>query len=108
MKKIIFVAITIFSIGCFSSKKTAKSVSLTQKDADRAAVKFPGATLASLEEGQTFYKAHCGKCHGLKDANAYTEEQWNKIIPPMAKKAKIDEKTQQSITQYLLTMCSAK
>jgi hypothetical protein len=41
----------------------------------------------------------------MKAPFEYTAEQWNKILPNMSKKAKIDDATQESIRKYLLASC---
>lgn len=100
MKKLYIVSMIVLA-GCSASKM----VTMTQADADKAAAKFPGVTLASLQEGQKLYGDNCGKCHGLKATTWGNEAQWKEIIPPMAEKAKINDTQQTLITQYLLTNC---
>jgi len=78
-----------------------------QTDVVRVSDKFPGYTLADLSEGKTLYEENCKKCHGLKDPKKFSEEQWNKIVPPMAKKAKIDAQQEESIRKYVITMSGA-
>jgi len=84
-------------------KKT--TVSLTDADATRAAAKYPGASLTSLQNGKLLYEENCGRCHGLKNPTAYNEEQWGKHVKRMAPKAKIDKPTEDLILQYVVTMC---
>ncbi|MFN0030782.1 MAG: hypothetical protein ACKVOR_01335 [Flavobacteriales bacterium] len=103
MKKIT-LALMVAMAACTGSKQVA----MTQTDADRASAKFPGATLASLNEGKKHYEENCGKCHGLKAVTWGNERQWLEIIPPMAEKAAISEDTQLLITQYLVTACEVK
>ncbi len=100
MKKLYIISIIVLA-GCSASKM----VTMTQTDADKAAAKFPGATLVSLQEGQKLYGDNCGKCHALISTTWGNEAQWKEIIPPMAEKAKINDTQQTLITQYLLTNC---
>jgi cytochrome c5 len=100
MKKIIAISLIVLA-GCSASKM----VTMTQADADKAAAKFPGATLASLQEGQKLYNDECGTCHALKATTWGNETEWKGIIPPMAEKAEINASQQNLITQYLLTYC---
>jgi cytochrome c5 len=107
MRKAIYIfgmfAATAMLMACGATKPAA-SASLTETDAARAAGKFPGATLASLNEGKMLYEQHCGSCHGLKKTNDYNEAEWRKIVPPMAGKAEIDKKKEDLILQYVVTM----
>ena len=106
MKRSIFYLGFAILAACTAGKK-AESAGMTQADADRAAAKFPGATLASLKDGQMKYEENCGKCHGLKSVSWGDEKAWREIIPPMSEKAGIDGNTQDLITQYLVTAATA-
>jgi len=77
---------------------------MTEADGARAASKYPGASLATLQQGKTMYEENCSKCHGLKSPTAYNEEQWGKHVKRMAPKARIDKATEELILQYVVTM----
>ena len=77
---------------------------MTEADGARAASKYPGASLATLQQGNTMYEENCSKCHGLKSPTAYNEEQWGKHVKRMAPKARIDKATEELILQYVVTM----
>jgi cytochrome c5 len=102
MKKSILFAATILFLAACASKKT--TISLTDSDGSRAAAKYPGASLASLQKGKLLYEENCGSCHGLKSPTDYNEEQWGKHVKRMAPKAKIDKPTEELILQYVVTM----
>lgn len=102
MKTISILTLTVLLLAACAAKKTA--VVISDNDATRAAAKYPGATLASLQQGKTLYEDNCGKCHGLKSPTAYNEEQWGKHVKRMAPKAKIDKTTENLILQYVVTM----
>jgi mono/diheme cytochrome c family protein len=99
MKKILFVTLLV-AVACSSKKLFV----LTQADADLAAAKYPGMTLADLEEGHRLYTANCQKCHGLKKPQKYSEARLNTIVPIMADKAKIDQATEDKILHYMVTL----
>jgi cytochrome c5 len=106
IKALYFSAITLTTLlfmACGASKPVA-SVAMTDADVSRAANKFPGATLASLNEGKMHFEENCGKCHGLKKPGNYTEAEWRNEVPPMAGKANIDKKKEDLILQYVVTM----
>ena len=102
MKKTIFLSAAILMLAACASKKV--TVSLSEADGSRAAAKYPGASLASLQKGKTLYEENCGKCHGLKSPSEYNEEQWGKHVKRMAPKARIDKPTEDLILQYVVTM----
>ena len=103
MKKHILLAATILLLAACATKKATSS--LTDMDGSRAAAKYPGASLASLQKGKLLYEENCGSCHGLKSPTSYNEEQWGKHVKRMAPKAKIDKSTEDLILQYVVTMC---
>ncbi len=94
----------VFLAACGTAVKTGVPA---QSDADRATAKFPGTTLAELNKGKIAYEANCGNCHGLKNPLKYSEEEWRKEVPPMAKKAKVDAATEELILKYVVTMSGA-
>jgi cytochrome c5 len=102
MNKLLLTSAIALILAACAAKKT--TVAMTDADATRAAAKFPGATLLTLQQGKTMYEDNCGKCHGLKSPSAYNEEQWRKHVKRMAPKAKIDKPTEDLILQYVVTM----
>ena len=102
MKTISILTVSLLLLAACAAKKTA--VVISDADANRASAKYPGATLATLQQGKMLYENNCGKCHGLKSPSAYNEEQWGKHVKRMAPKAKIDKPTEDLILQYVVTM----
>lgn len=80
-----------------------KIYSPTETDLAWAKTKWSNADMAQLMRGKTYYKANCGKCHGLKNPAKYTEEEWNRIMPKMKRKARIADSTSNIILTYVLT-----
>jgi len=112
MKKTYFLPVLILA-GCLS-KKPAVATTPAVSDVERGAAKFPGYTQSEYNDGKMFYEKHCNLCHGLKNPASYSETDWNKIVPDMCKKVNrkqnnaLDEKAQQAILRYVITMGPAK
>ena len=66
---------------------------------------FPSAEIA---EGSNLYASNCGKCHDLPKESKYSEEQWRKIVPPMAGKSKLDATQENKVLQYVLWKSAQK
>jgi mono/diheme cytochrome c family protein len=104
MKKGIIVLGLVILTACGTTKV------ITQADADRGGIKYPGMTLAELQQGKIDYEQNCGTCHGLKKPTSKFPEQWQKIVPDMvgrahkAGKAPISAAKEASILKYLVTM----
>lgn len=104
--KYLFVLLfaALVAVGCASAKKAIP----TQADVDRVASKYPGYTLEALNQGKALYEQNCGSCHKLFKPRALSETEWQKIVPPMVKKAvkkgaKIDAAGEELILKYLIT-----
>ncbi|MGV3596403.1 MAG: hypothetical protein ACO1PI_00970 [Bacteroidota bacterium] len=110
MKKTIVIGLFAVLSAC-----SAKILMLTQADADRGAVKFPGVTVAQLTEGKKLYEDNCGSCHALINPKSESESEWRGMVPVMAAKVNkkagsevLDAKEQELILQYVLVMHDAK
>jgi cytochrome c5 len=107
MKKSVF----FFSMILLTACTAAKLMTPAQSDVDRVATKYPGYTLADLNQGKSLFEQTCSQCHKLKDPLSKKEDQWKEIVPQMINKLDkkqgkqvIDDKQQQLILQYLVTM----
>ena len=106
-----FILIFIVALTACSS---AKLLTPGQSDIDRVSAKYPGYTLAELNEGKAVFEQTCSRCHRLKDPTSRNEDKWKEIVPKMIgklnrkeKKVVIDDKQQTTILKYLVTMSSA-
>jgi mono/diheme cytochrome c family protein len=111
MKKKSIVILSMILASCGASKLLFTP---SQSDVDRVATKYPGYTLAELNQGKSIYEQNCGSCHGLKSPSSETEAEWNHIVPEMtgktnkkAGKEVINAKDQEILLKYLITMSSA-
>lgn len=111
MKKTVFI-IALVLVGCVTTKVATTGPS--QGDVDRVQAKFPGYTLAELNEGKTLYEKHCNICHPLAAPTAHSEEQWRKVVPVMVVKVNrkqnnvLDAKGEDLILKYVVTMSGAE
>lgn len=104
-RKYIVVIASVAMAGCFAAKKSLP----TQADADRGAAKFPGYTLAELNEGKALYESNCGTCHALKKPSSESEAEWRRIVPIMVGKVNknkqvLNDHSQDLILRYVITM----
>jgi len=59
---------------------------------------FPNETVST---GYALYGSECTKCHKAKEVKKYSREEWNKILPSMAKKAKLVADQEATIDAYV-------
>lgn len=53
-------------------------------------------------EAANLYTNNCGSCHALQAREKYSAKQWERIVPDMAKKAKLDANQEAIILKYVL------
>lgn len=92
MKKLTLLAGVFFTIVACAPKTTE---GVTEEVNEKA--EMPEFALA----GRTMMEDNCVKCHKLKEVDRYTSEQWSKILPKMAKKAKLEPAQTASIQEYI-------
>lgn len=108
MKKGIYMIAIVFLASC-----AAKKLTTTEADAKRGAEKYPGYTLAMLNEDKKIYEEKCSNCHGLKNPKKKAAEKWPGTVKRMAAKAeknskkRMTETDQEAITRYLVVMSQA-
>lgn len=68
-------------------------------------IKYPGTTLAVLNEGYAVYKgASCIECHNPKGIYKISEDKWPRIIENMGKKAKLSATQKDALTKYVFAI----
>jgi len=94
MKKVVF-AVAALGIFAACQPKTAEVVEVVKETKTLRA-----GTEAELA-GMALYTNNCGKCHGLPVISDHSKERWDKVLPPMNKKAKLDEAQSAQVTAYV-------
>ena|ERR1051325_7468696 len=87
---------------------TPKLLPPAEADAERAKSFWNESSLASLQNAHKLYINKCGSCHALKLPSSKNEEEWKKVLPEMAEKAKLSAQEEQLILNYVLAMREAK
>jgi cytochrome c5 len=61
------------------------------------------SNVAQYQRGREIYVGRCAKCHAVKPVNAYAAEDWaSRIMPKMAKKAKLTPEEKETVLAYVL------
>ena len=98
MKRKIIFGLSILFTGCAVS-----NIALTDTESagyKYGKSKYKGYSKEMYVQGRTINESSCIKCHKLKNPANYTEEQLNKIIPNMAKKARISDEQREVLMKY--------
>ncbi len=78
------------------SPKTGKS---TAASTTAPAVHY---TAEQLAEGKTIFTSHCAKCHKLHEPQDESIDKWNRVLPPMIRKAKLTEEQGNLVRAYIM------
>ena len=104
--KIALLGGLIFLYCC--TPKLAPSSAFSESDVARGKVFWSDCSIQKLDAAHTLYTNKCATCHSLKAPASEDEAGWRKIVPPMAKKAKLSAEEESQILNYVLTMREAK
>ncbi len=99
----ILLTSTIFMTACSSSKKTS-SEPVTRKKNE---IEVRHYSAAELEEGKTIWQSSCDRCHKLYKPESYTKTQWEKILPRMVKRSKLDMEQGGKVRGYLMSLAKS-
>jgi len=69
-----------------------------------AAKKWPGTNVQSLSQGRELYIVKCSGCHSVKPPSLFSDAEWDTLLPPMKKQAKLKNEEYEKIFQYVITM----
>lgn len=100
MKRNMILGLAILFASCAASKIAMTDTESTSYKYGKT--KFTGYTKEMYMQGKTVNANNCVRCHKLKDPANYTEEQANKIIPNMAKKAKLSDADKDLVLKFFI------
>lgn len=58
-------------------------------------------TDAQKIEGKAVWQANCDKCHKLYEPQSHNLPQWQKILPKMTKRAKLEDAQAMAVRAYI-------
>ena len=112
MKKIACGLFLVFGLSnCKSTKESTKAPVASvpgEEQLKMAGNRWPGTTLAELEEGQKIYTGQCTNCHKNFPVEKFTEQKWLHEIDDMSPKAKLSADQKLKLTKYLLSLRDTK
>jgi mono/diheme cytochrome c family protein len=76
---------------------------VTKLQAERASERWPGTSVAQLEQGRVLYQGRCGNCHQLFSPGHFPEQRWRVEIAEMRERAHLTTDQENLIFQYLAT-----
>jgi len=99
----LFLLVIVYSF-VIMQKSPQQKFTITEKDVAWADSVWKGTTLTNLNAGEATYIKSCNKCHGYKKPQSKKAEKWEKIIPKMAKKAKLNQADESLLLKFVITL----
>lgn len=96
----LLLSVTLLS-GC-----AAPLAHATAEDALRAQERWPGTTVASLEDGRRLFVFRCSGCHGLRLPDTVPVAKWPRLLDDMQKEAHLDVEERAAIERFILTIAT--
>jgi mono/diheme cytochrome c family protein len=104
VKKLSVIALVLSPIlGCAAALPHA-----TDADAVRVTATFPGATVASLEQGRALYVERCAGCHQLREPASEAPLAWPHLVAEMRDDhgVHLTSDEERGIASYLVSVSS--
>lgn len=99
----IVTLLTIMSLSVLMAQCTAKKTATAVKSPEEIVADVKkNFTEQQMEEGKVVFNENCGKCHDIVKPEARTVAKWERVLPPMSKKAKLDEVQASKVRAYVL------
>ena len=113
MKKIQFLAGAVAAI-VFFTQCSPKAGGAVASSSSSSSISSPAEAVAPtfdktkysdevMELGKATWRASCGKCHKLYQPNTHSMEAWERILPRMSKKAKLDDRQAEAVRAFVLS-----
>ena len=95
-----WLAIVAVAAGCAATPLPRP----TAVNAQAAQARWPGATLAELEQGRSIYVARCRSCHEPVQPGAHAAGEWPGLVAKMRDRAGLDDDEARLVERYVVTM----
>jgi cytochrome c5 len=103
MSRVLALVLVIAVVaGCGYPKAGPPPGPLAASAVTAAQVRWPTATAASLEQGRQIFLHRCNECHKHPALGAYSDAQWEKIMPRMGGKANLAPAETEQVLQFVL------
>ena len=99
MKKIILLLVCIVLVACSSIIKIPDLA-----DVEYCKTKYNDANLDDLDMGYKLYVKKCGGCHSMYSPKYYKNDEWEKLLPEMIERSKLNSVEELQVRKYIYTM----
>jgi len=94
----IVIAAALLLHACAAMQVRAPDVSIELENQARTL----GFDPASLSQGREIFITRCARCHATPEVHGYSTEQWQRILPRMSQRARLDAAQESAVRAYVL------
>jgi cytochrome c5 len=107
MKKVTTVLalslVSILMVQCSPKKTTSTTAAAKDKTDEEIVAEIKSKyNVSQLEEGKVIFTDHCNKCHGYYQPETRTIAKWERVLPRMSVKSKLNEEESAKVRAYVL------
>lgn len=97
-----FLLLTVSILFVQCAPKTTTKATPKMTDEEIVASVKKQYTEAQLDEGKALYQSSCKKCHSLFAAESRSIAKWERVLPRMSKRAKLEAADAGKVRAYLI------
>jgi hypothetical protein len=98
---VVVAVVTAVFIGCESLERGGRTGSDNVPVLNTNAANTAHFPLQQIEPANNLYVAKCAKCHKFYNPADYSQEEWDKWMRKMSRKAKLNPEQSQLLHEYL-------
>jgi mono/diheme cytochrome c family protein len=98
---IIILILALIVLACHRKTAPSSGIIISNK-ANTETTKAQNDNPDWVSAGETIYTTRCGRCHGLKRTEKYTQQQWENILKTMIPKARLNDEQAKQVTAYVM------
>ena len=102
-KALALIAGALVILASFTACRTTEEMAPPVDPRFHAVAAERGLDASLLERGRHLYLTDCARCHNIESVDRYTLEQWEEIVPDMAKITKLNQADTRALRTYVRT-----
>lgn len=95
--------LTIATASVLMTQCTAKKTATSAKSPEEIVAEVKkNYSEDQMAEGKTLFQGNCGKCHALFEPESRTVDKWERVLPRMSQRAKLEDTQAGKVRAYVL------
>jgi len=96
------ITLSVIAISVLAACSTKKLATTTPETPATPAPTAASLTPEQVVKGKSLWSSNCGNCHTLYAPDSRNVASWQRILPSMTRKSKMNEEDAATVTAYIL------